>query len=47
VDAGRLVRLMPDWSLEESNIHAVFPASPHLPQKVRVFIDALKAAAGG
>jgi DNA-binding transcriptional LysR family regulator len=47
VAAGRLVRLMPDWSLEESSIHAVFPASPHLPQKVRVFIDALKAAAGG
>jgi DNA-binding transcriptional LysR family regulator len=47
VAAGRLVRLMPAWSLEESHIHAVFPASQHLPQKVRVFIDALKVAAGG
>ncbi len=46
VAAGRLVRLLPAWSLAESDIHAVFPASPHVPQKVRVFIDALKAAAG-
>ncbi|MQA19590.1 LysR family transcriptional regulator [Rugamonas rivuli] len=44
--AGRLVRLLPAWTLPESDIHAVFPASPHLPQKVRVFIDALKLAAG-
>ena len=47
VAAGRLLRLVPEWSLGQSDIHAVFPASQHLPQKVRVFIDALKAAAGG
>jgi DNA-binding transcriptional LysR family regulator len=47
VAAGRLVRLLPEWSLPQSNIHAVYPASAHLPQKVRVFIDALKAATGG
>ncbi|MRW93150.1 LysR family transcriptional regulator [Duganella sp. FT80W] len=47
VAAGRLVRLLPEWSLPESDIHAVYPASAHLPQKVRVFIDALKAATGG
>ena len=46
VAAGRLVRLLPEWTLPEGDIHAVFPATPHLPQKVRVFIDALKAAAG-
>jgi DNA-binding transcriptional LysR family regulator len=46
IAAGRLVRLLPDWTLIGGDIHAVFPASPHLPQKVRVFIDALKAAAG-
>ena len=45
--AGRLLRLLPGWSLPEGDIHAVFPATPHLPQKVRVFIDALKQAAGG
>lgn len=46
VATGRLVRLLPEWTLVGGDIHAVFPASPHLPQKVRVFIDALKAAAG-
>lgn len=46
VAAGRLVRVLPGWSLAASDIHAVYPASPRLPQKVRVFIDALKADAG-
>jgi DNA-binding transcriptional LysR family regulator len=44
VAAGRLVRVLPGWSQPHSDIHAVYPASAHLPQKVRVFIDALKAA---
>lgn len=46
VAAGRLVRLLPAWSLAASDIHAVYPASSHLPHKVRLFIDALKATAG-
>jgi len=46
VAAGRLVRLLPDWSLAASDIHAVYPASPRLPQKVRIFIDELKVSAG-
>jgi len=46
VAAGRLVRLLPDWSLAASDIHAVYPASPRLPQKVRLFIDALKSIPG-
>jgi len=45
VAAGRLVRLLPHWSLVASDIHAVYPASSHLPHKVRLFIDALKAMA--
>ena len=45
VAAGRLVRLLPAWTQAETDIHAVYPASPHMPHKVRVFIDALKAAA--
>jgi len=45
--AGRLRRLLPGWSLPRSDIHALFPASPHRQQKVRVFIDAIKAVAGG
>ena len=44
VAAGRLVRLLPDWSLPASDIHAVYPASPNLPYKVRVFIDELKTS---
>ena len=46
VAAGRLVRLLPAWSQAATDLHAVYPASPHVPHKVRVFIDALKAAAG-
>lgn len=45
VAAGRLVRLLPDWSLAASDIHAIYPRSANLPHKVRVVIDALKAAA--
>jgi DNA-binding transcriptional LysR family regulator len=44
VAAGRLVRVLPEWSMPHTDIHAVYPATAHLPQKVRVFIDALKAA---
>ncbi len=47
VAAGRLLRVLPDWTLPESEIHAVYPATAHLPQKVRVLIAALKAASGG
>nr|WP_315258988.1 LysR family transcriptional regulator [uncultured Duganella sp.] len=47
VAAGRLVRVLPEWSLPESDIHAVYPATSHVPQKVRVFIDALKASTAG
>lgn len=42
VAAGRLVRVMPQWTLPESDIHAVFPATRYRPTKVRVLIDALK-----
>lgn len=47
LEAGRLVRVLPAWSLPESDIHAVYPATARVPQKVRVFIDALKAYTGG
>lgn len=41
VAAGRLLKLLPGWSLPESGIYAVFPASRHRPKKVRAFLDAL------
>jgi DNA-binding transcriptional LysR family regulator len=37
--AGTLKRLMPDWSGERQPIYAVFPASRHVPAKVRAFVD--------
>ena len=44
IAAGTLVRLMPEWQTARAPIHALFPAGAQLQQKVRVFIDALKAA---
>lgn len=47
VAAGRLVRLLPDWKLPGGGIYAVFPATARRPQKVSVFIDALKKHQAG
>lgn len=43
VQAGLLVRLLPDWTLPGGAVHAVFPATRYRPQKTRVFVDALRA----
>lgn len=45
--AGRLLHLLPDWHLPSGGIHAVFPATRHMPRKTRVLIDALKAQGAG
>jgi DNA-binding transcriptional LysR family regulator len=42
VEAGRLVRLLPKWSLPSGDVNAVFPASRYRPQKVRAFVAAMK-----
>lgn len=42
IAAGRLVRLLPEWSLPGGGIYAVFPGSVQRSQKVGVFIEALK-----
>lgn len=39
--SGRLVRLLPGWSLPPGGIHAVFPAARFRPTKVRAFVDLL------
>lgn len=44
IEAGRLVRILPDWSLPAGGIHAVFPPARFRPAKVRAFVDLLKAA---
>jgi DNA-binding transcriptional LysR family regulator len=42
VAAGRLVRLLPEWTTAPANIQAVFPPTNHPPAKVRALIDTLK-----
>ncbi|RON89752.1 LysR family transcriptional regulator [Pseudomonas fluorescens] len=41
IAAGRLVRLLPEYSLPSQSINVVFPNTPHLPHKSRAFIDFL------
>jgi DNA-binding transcriptional LysR family regulator len=39
--AGRLVRLLPDFAVQETPVHIVYPHSRHLSAKTRTFIDFL------
>ena len=39
--AGRLVKVLHDWSVAESHVHVVYPAARHLPLKTRAFVDFL------
>lgn len=41
VSMGRLQPLLPDFACEPLHIHALLPAKRLMPQKVRVFLDAL------
>lgn len=43
---GRLLPVLPDWSIPESGIYAVYPASRLLAPKVRAFIDFFAARFG-
>lgn len=38
---GRLVRILPDWSLPTLGVHAVWPASSHRNSLVRLLLDVL------
>lgn len=38
---GRLLHVLPDWSLPSGGIHAVFPTARFRPTKVRAFVDLL------
>jgi len=46
VRQGRLLRVLPDWSLPSQKVSAVFPGRKLMPAKTRAFIDALQAALG-
>jgi len=39
LDAGRLVKVLPKWTLPEGGVYAVLPPGRHVPAKVRAFID--------
>ena len=45
-EAGRLEPLLPDWSLPEYHVFAVYPHRRFVSPKVRVFVDALRATFG-
>lgn len=51
LDAGRLVRLLPQWRVTNTGfdlgIFAIFRQASHLPAKTRVFLDFLVEAIGG
>ena len=46
LDSGRLEPLLADWSLPELNVFAVYPHRRFVAPKVRVFVEALRAAFG-
>ena len=47
LEEGRLVRLLPEWSLPPFGIYAVTPRRDAQPAKVKVAIEALRRHLGG
>ena len=39
IRSGRLVRLLPDWTLPQGGIYAVFPPGRFVPARVRAFLE--------
>ena len=39
LDSGRLVAVLPDWTVEQYAISVMYPQSRHLSAKVRIFVD--------
>lgn len=44
---GRLVRLLPEWSLPVGNVYAVYPPGRYLPSRARSFMDFFQAWIAG
>jgi DNA-binding transcriptional LysR family regulator len=44
IKSGRLVRLLPEYTMEPVEVHAIFPSGPHPSAKVRAFVDYLASA---
>ena len=38
IAAGRLARVLAEWSLSEGGVYAVYPPGRHVPAKVRAFM---------
>ncbi len=47
IAAGRLVRVLPRWTLPTGGVYAVLPPGRHVPAKVRAFIDFYKTWLAG
>lgn len=43
LESGRLIRVLPQWSLPSGGIHAVFPSARFRPAKVKAFVELLAA----
>ncbi|NNG25266.1 LysR family transcriptional regulator [Telluria aromaticivorans] len=39
ITAGRMVQVLPDWSIDPLPVHIVYPQNRHLSAKVRVFVE--------
>lgn len=46
VDAGSLVRLLPEWEIETWTMYAAVHSRRHLPAAVRALLDFLRASLG-
>jgi DNA-binding transcriptional LysR family regulator len=44
IKAGRLVRILPDWSLPAIEVNLVFPSSREMAPAVRAFVDFMRSA---
>lgn len=42
MEAGRLVRMLPDWSLPQGGVYAVYPPGAHIAAASRAFVDFLR-----
>jgi DNA-binding transcriptional LysR family regulator len=40
---GELVRLLPNWTSKQLEVHAVYPTRHFLPSRLHVFLEALRA----
>jgi DNA-binding transcriptional LysR family regulator len=47
IEAGRLHRLLPSWSLRAYPLHAVYPPSAYVPAKIRAFVDRMASLVRG